>query len=168
MTTQSSRPERKDEIGRRRPQGAGRGRAARLAALLALTAVLCLGAAPARAATGGAATKASIDALTGAGLAFAPMRWAGATWYGPGLYGRHTACGNTLRRHTVGVAHKTLPCNTPVRFVYHGRVLIARVIDRGPYSRGNAWDLTNGAREALGFEGADRIGYSIGRRPARR
>lgn len=139
-----------------------------LLALLLLAAALTFAASPARAATGGAATKASVDALTGEGLSFSPLHWAGATWYGPGLYGRHTACGRVLRRNTVGVAHKSLPCNTPVRFVYHGQVLIVPVIDRGPYSRGNAWDLTNGAREELGFEGADRIGYSIGRRPARR
>lgn len=171
MTRDCDRPGRKDGSGPE-PATSGRrrrsARAASLVALVALVAVLGLGAAPARAATGGAATKASVAALTGSGLAFTPLRWAGATWYGPGLYGRHTACGDVLRPHTIGVAHKRLPCNTPVRFVYHGRVLIARVIDRGPYSRGNSWDLTNGAREALDFEGADRIGYSIGRHLARR
>ena len=42
---------------------------------------------------------------------------------------------------------------------HHGQVrlprprLVTRVIDRGPYSPGNAFDLTNGARRALGFEG---------------
>jgi hypothetical protein len=140
---------------------------ARLAALL-LAAALGIGAAPAHAATGGFATQASTEASTGYGLTFSPLRFAGATWYGPGLYGNRTACGYTLRPGTVGVAHKRLPCNTPVRFIYRGRMLVARVIDRGPYSPGNAWDLTNGARRALDFEGVDRIGYSIGRPPRRR
>ena len=54
---------------------------------------------------------------------------------------------------TVGVAHRSLPCGTTVKFVYHGRSLVTRVIDRGPYTPGNALDLTNGARRALGFEG---------------
>jgi hypothetical protein len=143
-----------------------RRRPARFAPLLAML-VLVTGTASAQAETGGLRTETSIGASTSSGLSFTPMRWAGATWYGPGLYGNHTACGYVLRPSTIGVAHKRLPCNTPVRFVYHGRVLIAPVIDRGPYSPGNAWDLTNGARQALGFEGADRVGYSIARPLAR-
>jgi rare lipoprotein A (peptidoglycan hydrolase) len=142
-------------------------RRARPAALF-LAIALCISSPTAEAATGGLATKPSPSASASDGLTFTPIRWAGATWYGPGLYGRHTACGDLLLPGTVGVAHKRLPCHTLVRFSYHGRVLLAPVIDRGPYSRGNAWDLTNGARRALGFEGADRIGFSIARRPHRR
>ncbi len=41
-------------------------------------------------------------------------RSAVSSWYGPGLYGNTTACGQTLRPDTVGVAHKTLPCGTKV------------------------------------------------------
>ena len=62
------------------------------------------------------------------------MRTAGATWYGPGLYGRQTACGQTLRPSTIGVAHRSLPCGTTVKFVYHGHSLVTQVIDRGPYT----------------------------------
>ncbi|HSK50645.1 MAG TPA: septal ring lytic transglycosylase RlpA family protein [Solirubrobacterales bacterium] len=119
---------------------------------------------PAGAVTGGAATTAAAPetVLPGSGgLVFGPMRRAGATWYGPTLYGNSTACGQVLRPKTVGVAHRTLPCGTAVKFVYEGRVLVTRVIDRGPYSKGKAWDLTNGAREILGFEGVDKVGYAI-------
>lgn len=98
----------------------------------------------------------------GEGLAFAtPMRAAGATWYGPGLYGNQTACGQVLRPGTVGVAHRSLPCGTAVKFAYRGRQLVTTVIDRGPYSHGNAWDLTNGARHALAFEGSNRVLYAL-------
>jgi rare lipoprotein A len=98
----------------------------------------------------------------GQGIVFSsPMRSAGATWYGPGLYGNHTACGQTLRPGTVGVAHKTLPCGTTIKLAYHGRSLVTRVIDRGPYTAGNAFDLTNGARRALDFEGVDRVRYAV-------
>jgi rare lipoprotein A (peptidoglycan hydrolase) len=132
--------------------------------------VLMLGAAPAQATTGGLSPTtggdASESALVEESFVITAMRSAGATWYGPGLYGRHTACGQTLRPNTIGVAHKTLPCGTAVKFLYRGRSIVARVIDRGPYSRGNAWDLTNGARLALGFEGANRVRYAIGRRAA--
>ncbi len=130
--------------------------------LLALT-VLALAAVPAEAATGGASTVASSEAQAGDDIAFAPMRWAGATWYGPGLYGNHTACGRLLTPRTVGVAHRNLPCGTTVKFVYHGRSIVTQVIDRGPYSRGNAWDLTLAAAEALNFDevGADRVGFAV-------
>jgi peptidoglycan hydrolase-like protein with peptidoglycan-binding domain len=65
-----------------------------------------------------------------------------ATWYGPGFFGKRTACGHRLGRSTIGVAHRTLPCGTRVTLKYRGRYLRARVIDRGPYTRGVRWDLT--------------------------
>jgi rare lipoprotein A len=131
------------------------------AALLPIAAILAFGALPAQAETGGASTAASSEAQAGSDIAFAPLRWAGATWYGPGLYGSHTACGQVLRPSTIGVAHRSLPCGATVRFVYHGHAIVTTVIDRGPYSRGNSWDLTNGAREALHFEGSGQIGYAV-------
>jgi rare lipoprotein A (peptidoglycan hydrolase) len=74
----------------------------------------------------------------------------GATWYGPGFYGRRTACGRVLRRDTIGVAHRRLPCGTPVTFAYRGRWVRAKVVDRGPYRRGYAWDLTRRTAKRLG------------------
>jgi rare lipoprotein A (peptidoglycan hydrolase) len=74
-----------------------------------------------------------------------------ATWYGPGFYGRRTACGQRLTRETVGVAHKTLPCGTKVTFYHRGRFATVSVIDRGPYARGVSWDLTFGAAKKLGM-----------------
>ena len=65
-----------------------------------------------------------------------------------------TACGQVLRPTTIGVAHKTLPCGTTVRFTYHGRTVLAPVIDRGPYVKGRAFDLTAAAAEELGLEEA--------------
>lgn len=81
-----------------------------------------------------------------------------ATWYGPGLYGNTTACGQTLRRRTLGVAHRTLPCGTKVDFLYKGRTITVPVIDRGPYGEAD-WDLTNRTKERLHFEGRDIVGY---------
>lgn len=89
-------------------------------------------------------------------LAHAPdapaHRWqvSEASFYGPGLYGNRTACGQTLTRSTQGVAHKSLPCGTLVRFEWHGRELVVPVIDRGPYTAGREWDLTAAACEYLG------------------
>lgn len=107
-------------------------------------------------------TSASTAGSGVGGLVFSsPMRMAGATWYGPGLYGNGTACGQTLRPGTIGVAHRTLPCGTTVKFSYHGHSLVTKVIDRGPYTPGNDFDLTNGARLALGFEGAGQVRYAV-------
>ena len=85
------------------------------------------------------------------------MRLRRATWYGPGLYGNRTACGQTLRRSTLGVAHKTLPCGTPVTFYHRGRFVTVSVIDRGPFRRGVEWDLTSAAAKALGMAATSRL-----------
>lgn len=132
-------------------------------ALPLLAAVLALSATPARATTGGASAVGGSEAQNGSEVAFAPMQWAGATWYGPGLYGRHTACGQLLGPGTIGVAHRSLPCGTTVKFVYRGHSIVTQVIDRGPYSHGNSWDLTQAAASALQFEksGADRLRFAV-------
>jgi rare lipoprotein A (peptidoglycan hydrolase) len=84
----------------------------------------------------------------------APGSWTvykSATWYGPGFWGRQTACGTTLTPTTLGVAHRKLPCGTQVTFTYAGRSVAATVIDRGPFHKGYAWDLTKKVAKRLGF-----------------
>lgn len=81
-----------------------------------------------------------------------------ATWFGPGFYGQTTACGQTLTPAVVGVANRTLPCGTLVKFSYHGRGVTVPVIDRGPYGHNGAqWDLTSEAAHALGMADIARI-----------
>ncbi|HEY3524432.1 MAG TPA: septal ring lytic transglycosylase RlpA family protein [Candidatus Limnocylindrales bacterium] len=76
---------------------------------------------------------------------------AGSSWYGPGFYGSGTACGQTYTRTIIGVAHRTLPCGTLIEFrnPANGKIVRARVIDRGPYVSGRLWDLSRGLCEAL-------------------
>jgi rare lipoprotein A (peptidoglycan hydrolase) len=151
----------------------------RVALLAGALAVLAFAISPgAQAATGGAAsaipvsaeeaasaegtTAAAASAFNEAELSFTPYRIAGASWYGgKTMWGRHTACGQILRPSTIGVANKTLPCGTPVKFVWHGHSIVAPVIDRGPYVKGRAWDLTSAAAESLEFEGIGRIQYAV-------
>jgi putative peptidoglycan binding protein/rare lipoprotein A (RlpA)-like double-psi beta-barrel protein len=85
------------------------------------------------------------------------MRHRRATWYGPGLYGNRTACGKRLRPQTLGVAHKSLPCGTPVTFYRGGRFITVPVIDRGPFRHGVAWDLTAAAARKLGMASTSRL-----------
>jgi rare lipoprotein A (peptidoglycan hydrolase) len=85
------------------------------------------------------------------------MRHRRATWYGPGLYGNRTACGKRLRRSTLGVAHKKLPCGTRVTFYRGGRFITVPVIDRGPFRHGVAWDLTAAAARKIGMASTSRL-----------
>jgi hypothetical protein len=87
-----------------------------------------------------------------------------ATFYGPGFFGRPTACGVTLTPETHGVAHRRLPCGTLVRIMFHEREITVPVIDRGPFNGSYTWDLTQATADALGFQAGD-IGYARVRTP---
>jgi rare lipoprotein A (peptidoglycan hydrolase) len=78
-------------------------------------------------------------------------RRAFVSWYGPGLYGQHLACGGTLSAGTLGVAHKSLPCGTQVTLHYKGRTVRVPVVDRGPYVAGREFDLTAATKQKLHF-----------------
>jgi rare lipoprotein A len=80
-----------------------------------------------------------------------------ATEYGPGFYGRKTACGQRLRKGMIGLANRTLRCGESVAIYYQGRTLVVPVIDRGPYANGADWDLTEATGKALGIEGTAQI-----------
>jgi hypothetical protein len=81
-----------------------------------------------------------------------------ASFYGPGFFGRQTACGQTLTPDLHGVAHRRLPCGTLVLIMYRGREITVPVIDRGPFNGTYDWDLTQATADALGFQ-AGGIGY---------
>lgn len=90
-----------------------------------------------------------------------------ATLYGPGFFGRKTACGSRLTRSTIGLANRTLKCGSLVAVYYRGRTLNVPVIDRGPYANGADWDLTIATGRALGILGTVRIGaVSLPKAPA--
>jgi rare lipoprotein A len=81
-----------------------------------------------------------------------------ATWFGPGFYGQTTACGQTLTPAVVGVANRTLPCGTLVKFSYRGHGIVVPVIDRGPYANNGAqWDLTSEAARKIGMVDTARL-----------
>lgn len=86
------------------------------------------------------------------------FRGAKATWYGPGFYGRRTACGQKMTRALQGVAHRKLRCGTQISLFYDGRTITVPVVDRGPFVKGVRWDLTAATAQALGFTATDRVG----------
>src|ERR1700728_783935 len=123
-------------------------------------------AAGACASTGGAASPAA--ATTPSSTPTSPStpptkapKTALATWFGPGFYGQHTACGQTLTPATVGVANRKLPCGTLVKVDFHGQDLTVPVVDRGPYANGADWDLTAAAAQSLGIEETVRIATTV-------
>ena len=87
---------------------------------------------------------------------------ANVTWYGPGLYGNGTACGQTMTPDIVGVAHKSLPCGTRVTFNHNGKTVTAPVIDRGPFVKGKLFDLSHGLCRQLDHCWTGPINYRIG------
>jgi rare lipoprotein A (peptidoglycan hydrolase) len=139
--------------------------------LLALLAALsCAGvlAAGACASTGGAASPTATTPATTPSSSIPTStpttkvpKTALATWFGPGFYGQHTACGQTLTPATVGVANRKLPCGTLVKVSFHGQALTVPVVDRGPYANGADWDLTAAAAQSLGIEETVRIATTI-------
>jgi rare lipoprotein A len=110
-----------------------------------------------RAIAAGAAARAAAAAPTAPVTVYRP---AVATWYGPGLFGHHTACGQVLSHRIMGVAHKTLPCGTPVDVSFGGRTITVPVIDRGPFANGARYDLTFAAAQALGMTQTVTIGVA--------
>jgi rare lipoprotein A len=112
-----------------------------------------LGPATVRAITAGARTAS--NPLTASLTVYRPAR---ATWYGPGFYGRTTACGQVMSHALMGVAHRTLPCGTPVALYFGGRTVTVPVVDRGPFANGASYDLTSATAEALGMTGTSTIG----------
>ena len=105
-------------------------------------------------------------AFPGDGRATAAARSAGrvnvfrralVSWYGPGLYGGHLACGGTLSPSTLGVANKHLPCGSQVTLRHGGRSVRVPVVDRGPYVGAREFDLTSATRTRLGFSGTGTV-----------
>jgi hypothetical protein len=74
-----------------------------------------------------------------------------ASWYDDS---GSTACGFHAG---LGVANRSLPCGTKVRFHYGGRSVTAVVDDRGPFVGGRDWDLNQNTAAALGFSGVGTV-----------
>ena len=115
-----------------------------------------VGSFPMRAIVAGTQAQAAAAApLTTATTVYRPVR---ATWFGPGFYGKHTACGQVMTHALLGVAHRTLPCGTPVAIFLDGKTVTVPVVDRGPFGNGARYDLTSAAAESIGMEQSTKIG----------
>jgi rare lipoprotein A len=112
---------------------------------------MMVGASAANAQTGGTPGGTEPTATPSTSTAGSWTTYKPATWYGPGFWGKTTACGVLLTPSTLGVAHRRLPCGTQVTFSYNGMSVTATVIDRGPFHRGYTWDMTKKTAKRVGF-----------------
>lgn len=81
-----------------------------------------------------------------------------ATWFGPGLYGNRTGCGQRLTRRLLGVAHKKLKCGSKVELFYKGKAITVPVVDRGPFRHNTEFDLTYATAKKLKFKQTAKLG----------
>jgi rare lipoprotein A (peptidoglycan hydrolase) len=82
---------------------------------------------------------------------------------GPAAFGRHTACGGKLTPETIGVAQPTLPCGARIFITYNGTTVLTQVVDRGPYTAGRQFDLTDALARKLGLRGVKTVHWAYAR-----
>ena len=82
---------------------------------------------------------------------------------GAAAFGRKTACGGVITQDTEGVAHPTLPCGARIFVTFHGHTVLVPVVDRGPYTSGRQFDLTDALARRLGLSGVQEIHWSYAR-----
>ncbi len=70
---------------------------------------------------------------------------------------RVTATGRGMDCNAMVFAHKTLPLGSMHRLSCNGRVISARVVDRGPYVRGRNYDLSPGLARACRINGLGNV-----------
>ena len=76
-----------------------------------------------------------------------------ASWYRPKLQ-RRTASGEAFDAKLLTAAHRTLPFGTVVRVtcLKTGLMVVVRINDRGPFTRGRVLDVSALAAEQLGMK----------------
>ena len=79
---------------------------------------------------------------------------------GAAAIGKRTACGTVIRATTEGLAHPVLPCGARIYISFHGKHVLTQVIDRGPYSSGRQFDLTEALARLIGLTGVKRVRWS--------
>lgn len=103
-----------------------------------------------------AAAKNKTPQLSGSGA----WKTAVASHYSRNFTGKG-ASGESIGPYSMIVAHKTLPFGTLIEFEYGGKRAVARVADRGPYTKGRTFDLGPGVVRVLDFSGVHEVRYRI-------
>lgn len=126
----------------------------RLAATLALVALMATACAPTRR---GPAT--AVPLPSGEARAIPPQpdgpQTGQASWYGRAHHGKKTASGEPFDMHALTAAHRSLPFGTRVLVtnLANGRAVTVRINDRGPTVPDRIIDLSYAAARALNAVG---------------
>lgn len=82
-----------------------------------------------------------------------------ASWYGGKFNGRKTASGERLNPMAFTVAHKYLPFGTIVKItnLKNGKIVKARVNDRGPFVKHRIIDLSKATAKAVDLKGTSLV-----------
>lgn len=82
-----------------------------------------------------------------------PFQVGEASWYGADFAGLPTASGEIYDMYAYTVAHPSWPLGSIVRVenIQNGRVVLARVNDRGPYAFNRILDCSMSIAQSLGF-----------------
>lgn len=121
-------------------------------ALLAVAAVLMLGAPASDSRADSAPDVAALATAIERGLVTAVQEGL-VSWYGAAFHNRPTASGELFDSTGLTMAHPTLPFGTRVKVtnVRNGRSVVVRVNDRGPFVGQRIADLSRAAAEQLGM-----------------
>lgn len=82
-----------------------------------------------------------------------------ASWYGGNFNGKKTASGEKLDPKKLTIAHKTLPFGTVVKItnLENGKIVKAKVNDRGPFIRHRIIDLSQATAKAVDLHGTSYV-----------
>src|SRR5262249_7823593 len=76
---------------------------------------------------------------------------------------RQTACGQRVRRGTLGVAHPVLPCGVMIYLEFDGKRVLTQVIDKAPAVPGREFDLTRALANRIGLHGVEQVRWAFPR-----
>ena len=89
-----------------------------------------------------------------------------ASYYGAES-GNRTANGEHFTGNEMTAASRTLPFSTRLRVTYHGKSVVVRINDRGPYVAGRQLDLSHAAARQIGLTHAGVATVLVCRLPSR-
>jgi hypothetical protein len=79
------------------------------------------------------------------------------------LAGHVSGCGTLLNPKTLGVDHQVLPCGAKVFVDFHGKTVLTKVVDRGPFTPRFDFEVTPALADLLGVNGVQTIRWSFAR-----
>lgn len=86
------------------------------------------------------------------GLTSEELKTSNVSYYHDKFNGRKTASGELFQNHELTAANRSLPFGTKVKItnIKNGKSVVVRINDRGPFTKGRAFDLSKAAFAEIG------------------